>query len=361
MSRQLSIRKRPLGEDGPYTSSSTSSTKAFLEELLSPERKARRVISPMTEERAKELLAMCNLENASLGVQRAVTHAKAELERRLASDEKYAEEREKLNELHQEQFFLRYGDYHAMVLGKLRKGAKSAKSRTRKLDADTSRTTEKTLAIEEDSSKLIDGQSAQEIFRSRPWATINEILKTEDERIKWWELDGSPGEKPKTPMLEFLFRISISSLDFNIEEVKRSIDAYSRRNQIAHTSLQNLAIEGQWLDLANQIQKDLQGLATAPTTCHPFVDTTKKAILQMAEKYFSLFDWDENQNKLKDYLHRPLGEIFPSATESPRAVDATGRKKKAKRTHKKAGSPLEVGVQGLDEDQSKLFGSLFGN
>lgn len=85
---------------------------------------------------------------------------------------------------------------------------------------------------------------------------------------------------------------------------------FYRRNKVAHASLDTLAMEKNFFDLAAKVRDDLRSMADVPLVCRQYVDSTKKAMITTAMRYFSIFDWDDGDGVLKDYTARTVEEIF---------------------------------------------------
>jgi hypothetical protein len=329
-------------------------TAEYLQELLEKrDIRGRRIISPLTEKRVRELLTLYNGSTIPSPGKEAIAYARDELEKRLLADRKYADAMEKLEEMQKQSFFLQYGDYYAAVLGSIRTIARGFSA---KLSRDVSKSAPVGDTDNSDLRTLVqDIKSARVIFQSKPWATIYAILEDEDKSIKIWEREGletASSSKPQTPMTHFLEAVTARTLDWNLDQVKVSIRAYVNRNSIVHADLQSLAANGDYFDLATRLAADLKGLKKAPTACQEFLLATQTSIMRTADRYFSEFVWDDENDKLKTFTPRRLEEIsellarFRSKSEElPDSSDKSSahagrRKKRDKRDKRQKGESI---------------------
>ncbi|KAK0727743.1 hypothetical protein B0T26DRAFT_799670 [Lasiosphaeria miniovina] len=89
-----------------------------------PKRNGQRVMSPATEKRAKALVALCDTKELNATTLEVVRFAAEEMEKRLELDEKYAPALERIRQLEVDSFRLRYGDYLAAYMHRVRKNAR---------------------------------------------------------------------------------------------------------------------------------------------------------------------------------------------------------------------------------------------
>ncbi len=195
-----------------------------------------RVVSPRTVMYIDDILNQCNaalgeetkneyFEELVEGLQNAIPF----LEARLETDDKYAEELQSFQKMAHDSVLLKYGDYYAEGCNKLRSLATG------------------------------DGK---ELIRGRRWGDILNELDMEDTLIKTWNDKGKTGGKPKQPIRDLIYHISLLWKDFDMGMLKKMMECYVERNGIAHNGLNELIKSRNWDDLAIQIRKDYHAVET---------------------------------------------------------------------------------------------------
>ncbi|KAK0716868.1 hypothetical protein B0T26DRAFT_707551 [Lasiosphaeria miniovina] len=240
-------------------------TTTFIENLLElRDKDGRRVMSTSTMNRVSDLLKFCKDTTKTPEEKQAAVHCRGELERRLGLDAKYASAMRKLEAMQHDQFFLRYGDYYAAVLGRVRRQAKQT-GKTQQPSKKTIPPAELSGDVDEDTSAnpdtpIVNKESAPKILFT-PWAHINGILSAEEDRMKDWEIE-TQGEdadsKPETPMTDYVQEVTRRTTDYDFELVRKSIHANAIRNKLAHSHLTQLAEENKWFKLAHALPTTLR-------------------------------------------------------------------------------------------------------
>ncbi|KAK3936641.1 hypothetical protein QBC46DRAFT_418584 [Diplogelasinospora grovesii] len=299
--------QRPLAE-----------AKALLETLLHHKfyRGKQRIISPLTEHRLRTLLSWCDMKTPDpKWVESVLDTVTRELERRLDQDDELALARAKLNKFQVQAFLIRYADYTAGYLNKLRK---QLKGNSRFMTSEDATVAEPTGPGE---------GSAREFFLSATACEIDDRLEAEEQAVKYHR------ETP-TPLLDFFRKLCVFNMDADFDRVRLSISQYARRNRIAHRNFEELAKEGKWEELAEILTEDLCELKHASTVCEPLVEPLRKNIHDMAAKYFSAYEWNKAETKrsLAAWVPRPIEEIFPaSSAPAPKEGNQTREMKIQKR------------------------------
>ena len=208
-----------------------------------------RVISPRTADFVDDLLNQCD---AALGEvsKNEYFHEIVEslqlsipfLEKRLENDDKWAADLISFQKLGHDSVLLKYGDYYAEGCNMIR-----------------------SLATGEDKEQI----------RGRRWSDILKELEAGDALMKTWHDEGETGTKPKQPIRDLLYNISLLWKDFDVEMLKAMMECYVERNGIAHNGLNELIKDRNWDQLAIQIRKDYH----AVETFYPLPEHQEKAKL----------------------------------------------------------------------------------
>ncbi|KAI4864103.1 hypothetical protein F4820DRAFT_449308 [Hypoxylon rubiginosum] len=286
---------------------------SWIRELLElKNEKGQRIMSPLTESRARQILAGFKgvgdgadtsdnpWAKASLATLPAI---KVEMTGRMEADAQYAECRIKLEQLAHDGFYLRYSDYYAITLNQLRtevtkviKEAEKIAKKNRKKRSPLSEAGE--MELEEKESTEANTMA---FFLNEPWDTIDERLNEEERPpagpIYLKDLISQLAKAANLPGLRF---------------VRSAIKLYAKRNDVAHKNLGDLAKSGHFHKLANTIEADLRTLSTFNTwgkqraVSKGHLETTKQAVFKTAELYFKVFDYDEATSQLLDSVSWPV-------------------------------------------------------
>lgn len=203
----LNIKKRRGGNDAGSTDvEPISQTTQWLRELIEKNKNGQRVMSPLTEKKARQIVA--SLEGIGEDLDTADTPAvqalrgtlsglKAEMTRRIDTDSKFAECREKLEKLSKDGFFLRYGDYFANAVGDLRKMALEVSKEAKKIQK------KETTQKGEESTRPDSENDAMKIFLTQSWINIDKILTFEENQLQ------SSTTKLPTPMTTLIENLAV--------------------------------------------------------------------------------------------------------------------------------------------------------
>ncbi|KAI1205367.1 uncharacterized protein F4807DRAFT_443768 [Annulohypoxylon truncatum] len=276
----------------------------WLRELIEKNKTGQRVMSPLTEERARQIVENLegigeDLETADTplvrGVRGALSGFKDEMCRRLETDCKYAKCREKLEKLSKDGFFLRYGDYFANAVGDLRKAALEVSKEAKK-------TRKKAMRENGKAPTHLDSEAhAMREFLTQTWSQIDEILTLEGRKLK------SPG-KPPAPMTDLIKMLAKYAQIPNYKGIRIAISMYGKRNDLVHRHLAVLAKEGNYFGLATRLRDDLRALVLQRFISSEDKEITRVSIFKMIDRYFEEFKLDEDTYELMDYRPWPVGQ-----------------------------------------------------
>ncbi|KAI0881531.1 uncharacterized protein GGS22DRAFT_196462 [Annulohypoxylon maeteangense] len=282
-----------------------SETTKWLRELIERKKNGKQVISPFTEERARQI--MVSLEDISedldsvdtpavIAVRNNLSRLKAEMSRRIQTDFKYAECREKLEKVSKDGFYLRFGDYFANAVGDLRKVAVEVSKEAKKMQKKARKRKGGELACPSSEAEAI------ELFLSQPWSEIDRIL-TDEENL----LESSPKD-PITPMSDLVQTLALTAKLFDRKSVRVAIAMYARRNDLVHRHLAELAKAGRYFTLASRIRDDLRALLLQKYITPEEKETTRVAILKLADRYFEKFKINEHKYEVMTFREWPMGK-----------------------------------------------------
>ncbi|KAI1213139.1 uncharacterized protein F4807DRAFT_312558 [Annulohypoxylon truncatum] len=259
---------------------------------------------------------------------------KEQVAKRLATDEKYAQAKARLDKLNSDIFFIRYEDYFARACDFLRRTLlrerKAAKNRLKRQmkkhrkwereamneggpskpiqlkpshEAEPEGVTKDSESPPSSPSQLDEaGEEAANTFVHEHWAKIDDILSREDTKVAQWaskKLDGRNELPPSTPMIDLLEKLTDDQCFVAYLEARNSITNYSKRNDIAHSHIGAMMKENASNKAAKQIQEDLQNLAYITCMDKSTLDATRTAIFTTARLFFQ---------QLK--IDRTTGEVF---------------------------------------------------
>ncbi|KAK3374212.1 hypothetical protein B0T24DRAFT_667305 [Lasiosphaeria ovina] len=341
-------------EDGDPKVREVAQTRQWLQELLKSKRNGQRVMSPATERRAKELVALCDSKELNATTLEAVRFATEEMEKRLELDEKYAPALERIRQLEVDSFRLRYGDYLAAYMHHVRKNARILD----RWDHDNFPVNTVQLVP----PPVRTNPEAWQFFMSQRWTDI--YVRLYKEETEWRTLDDPTDPNVcKAPLTQLLYIIA-SRTDQRAVDIYHTIGAYSRRNEVAHSAFGDYAKQHMVYEMKNELEKDLRNLAKAPKACQRDVPAIKKAILSTASKYFDPFVWDDETQMVTTAQQRPQSEISAPPEDTPHKKKKQERKaKKAREETARDESNTDGAGQGggRDEEEEELmdFGDLF--
>lgn len=311
--------KRPFQENDRDALAATTDWLAGL--LRQQTSTGKRVMSPPTEANVRAMLAKCErarsaetaedtLAGTSLDIMRR------EINRRLELDAKYATAREKLERVEQEAWFIRYGDYHAAALSSL-KG--EARATAKKWRLKQKRQAIK-AAVDAAALRPITGPSIGpstgptslppappltleelmlETFITEPFVEVDRMLTEEEEAAR----DREEGEAVATPMTDLIKKL-VRQMPPQVmyRHIRGSVAIYSRRNQLAHGQCARMADDGQFLDLATKLNKDLNDVHLRPTISEAERSATTAAIWSMINQFFERFERNSDTGDLKAFV-----------------------------------------------------------
>ncbi|KAI0835749.1 hypothetical protein F5Y06DRAFT_275284 [Hypoxylon sp. FL0890] len=302
----FNIKKRRGGDIvGSTDVEPFSETTQWLRELIEENKYGQRVMSPLTEERARQIIEYLegigeDLDTADTpaihAVQSTLSRLKAEMSHRIKTDSKYAECRAKLEKLSKDGFFLRFGDYFTNAVGDLRK-------MTVEVSKEAKKTQEKARWQKEEELTYPDSETdAMKSFLTQTWIQIDKILTLEEEQL------ASSVTKPPTPMTNLIE--SLAGLDKmpDYKGIRTAITMYAQRDDLAHQHLADIAKAGNYYALATRLRDDLRALVLQKHITPDEKETTRLAIFNMADRYFKEFKFDEYTYELLDYRPRRVGK-----------------------------------------------------
>ncbi|KAI1402512.1 hypothetical protein F4819DRAFT_275525 [Hypoxylon fuscum] len=273
----LNIKKRRGGNDAGSTDvEPISQTTQWLRELIEKNKNGQRVMSPLTEKKARQIVA--SLEGIGEDLDTADTPAvqalrgtlsglKAEMTRRIDTDSKFAECREKLEKLSKDGFFLRYGDYFANAVGDLRKMALEVSKEAKKIQK------KETTQKGEESTRPDSENDAMKIFLTQSWINIDKILTFEENQLQ------SSTTKLPTPMTTLIENLAVLAKIPVYTSIRTAITMYAQRNDLVHRHLAEMAKAGNYYGLATRIIEDLRALVVQKYITPEEKETIRLAII----------------------------------------------------------------------------------
>ncbi|KAI1460564.1 hypothetical protein F4805DRAFT_478431 [Annulohypoxylon moriforme] len=264
---------------------------------------------------------------------------KAEIGRRLATDEKYAQAKARLEKLNTEMFFIRYGDYFSQTCNFLRQKLlaerKVVKNRLK-------RQTRK----ERKRAKNESGPSPQ--AKKGPHDTIEQ----EETATQTGSPPSSPSEmdeevenvakgegdqpSPTTPMIDLLEKLTKDQSFIAYLQARRSITLYGKRNDLAHSHIAVMMKDNEIIKAASRVQEDLKDLAEVTCVDKSTICATEEAIFTTAKLFFkelgldketgtiySMVPWpkDKQGNYVRNEDHSCVGYVEPCGQASSPSVD----------------------------------------
>ncbi|KAL8767633.1 MAG: hypothetical protein Q9209_005892 [Squamulea sp. 1 TL-2023] len=152
-----------------------------------------------------------------------------------------------------------------------------------------------------------------DILIGKSWGQVRKILEEEDEKIKKWRSNWSMGKRPETPMATTI-SWTCGRLGIDSDNVRYSIDWYSRRNENAHSGVGFYIKNCDWTKLGRQLWQDMQQIPC-------------------------IFGKEEDQDKMTQTLQRLKDEYFDKLTASrqlpSRAADGLRSRKEKSEADKR--------------------------
>ncbi|KAI2472284.1 hypothetical protein F4781DRAFT_9848 [Annulohypoxylon bovei var. microspora] len=312
----LNIKKRRSGDVASSTNLELIfETTEWHRELIEKIKNSQRVMSPLTEERARQIIESLegigeDLDTANTpavhAVRSTLSGLKAEMSRRIETDSKYAECRAKLEKLSKDGFFLRFGDYFANAVGDLIFNPAQV-SNLSKMAVEVSKEAKKPQKRGrrqkgEESTNPESETDTMKIFLTQTWIQIDEILTLEEEQKISFAI------KAPTPMADLIENLAKMAKMPDYKGIRIAITMYAQRNDIVHRPLVEMAKAGNYYVLATRLRDDLRALVLQRYITPEEKQTTRLAIFKTADWYFEEFKFDEYTYELLDYRPRPAGK-----------------------------------------------------
>lgn len=285
-------------------------------------------MSPTTEANVRALLSACHADDKarsegkpSVLTKESLTTIRHEIERRIETDEKYAEARFKLEKLTADAWLLRYGDYHATTLGAIRaearkisrKATREARRERKKLEkragstGGTTTTDAGNAETETDAAvppmPLTTEDATLVTFMTKKWVMINDALEAEEAASR----DALLPETVLRPMTD-LIRKLVTGLPAGTlyEDIRLSIKLYACRNDLVHGHAGILASSGRFHELASKLNEDLIDLQRNTSINEESRQSTVAAIMGTIGTYFGKFTRHPDTGELLSYREWPL-------------------------------------------------------
>ncbi|KAI1403208.1 hypothetical protein F4819DRAFT_506537 [Hypoxylon fuscum] len=311
LNTSLVIRKRKQENDNSNTSARpVAEMTAWIRDILaSKNEKGQRVMSPLTESRARQILA--DFERIgddqsespwAIAARNTLSTLKEEMTRRIEVDAQYAECRIKLEQVAHDGFYLRYGDYYAVTLQQLRTEATKVNQEAKKIaKKGRNKRSQPSEASEMGAEEESTEAKAMRFFMTQPWAKIDERLAEEEMT--------PAGHEYLTDLVKKLAKSANLPGD---KYVRLAIKLYAKRNDTAHKHLGELARTGHFHKLANTIEDDLRTLnefdfwEKQRAVPGEHLEATKQAVFKTASLYFRAFNYDKTTFELLSWVPWPL-------------------------------------------------------